>query len=143
MPVTSKTETKTSKRRTKIAPRQSKSNFRSLVALLKNFNVGSNYSIPVSVGFNEPLTYMQKGAEVFQFSYLLDKAAECDDSLVQMMYVASLDVAMQSLLYDRTLKPFTPLLNETFECDRTSDLGWRLLAEYYAHYPPTLAAVNF
>jgi len=29
----------------------------------------------------------------------------------------------------RTGKPFNPLLGETFEFDRTEDLGWRSLAE--------------
>ena len=29
----------------------------------------------------------------------------------------------------RTGKPFNPLLGETFECDRTEDLGWRSFAE--------------
>lgn len=29
----------------------------------------------------------------------------------------------------RTTKPFNPLLGETFECDRTTDLGWKSIAE--------------
>ena len=85
---------------------------------------------------------MQKGTEIFQFSYLLDKAAECTNSLEQMVYVAALDVAIQSLLIDRPAKPFCPLLNQTFEFDRTKDLGWRIISEYYGHFPPTLCAVN-
>ena len=102
-----------------------------------------NYSLPVSFGFHEPLTLLQRAAESLQFSYLLDKAAECDDSLEQMMYVSAFEVAMQSFLYERVTVPISPLLNETFECDRTSDLGWKFLAEYYAHYPPTMASVIF
>lgn len=29
----------------------------------------------------------------------------------------------------RTNKPFNPLLGETYECDRMSDLGWRAISE--------------
>ena len=29
----------------------------------------------------------------------------------------------------RTYKPFNPLLGETFEWDRTADMGWRYIAE--------------
>ena len=30
---------------------------------------------------------------------------------------------------DRIARPFNPLLGETYECDRTADLGWKSLAE--------------
>jgi hypothetical protein len=134
-------------RRTCIEPRQAKFNFKSLITLLKNASLGE-YSLPVSAGFNEHLSYMQKGAEGLQFSYLLDKAAACDhdSSLMQMVYVAAFDIALGSCLYERTAKPFTPLLNETYECDRTQvgedSLGWRYMSEYYAHYPPSYASVK-
>ena len=135
-------------RRTSVEPRQAKFNFKSLIKILKNASV-SEYSLPVSAGFNEPISYMQKGAEGLQFSYLLDKAAACDhdSSLMQMVYVAAFDIALGSCLYERTAKPFTPLLNETYECDRTQDggddgLGWRFMSEYYSHYPPSYASVN-
>ena len=77
-----------------------------------------------------------------QFSYLLDKASECQDSLEQMVYVAAFEVTLGNVFYERTAKPFTPLLNETYECDRTQDLGWRFMSEYYVHYPPTYASVR-
>jgi hypothetical protein len=133
-------------RRTSIEPRQAKFNFKSLITLLKSASMGE-YSLPISAGFNEPLSYMQKAAEGLQFSYLLDKAAECDhnSSLMQMVSVTAFDIALGSCLYERTAKPFTPLLNETYECDRTQDgkdsLGWRYMSEYYAHYPPSYASV--
>ena len=132
---------KTSNICSRIAPKQSKLNLKSLISLAKNLNNMRNYSIPVSVGFHEPLTLLQRGAESLQFSYLLDKAAECEDSLEQMVYVSAFEIASQSYLYHRVANPFSPLINETYECDRTSDLGWRLLTEYYAHFPPTFAAV--
>ena len=55
-------------RRTSIEPRQAKFNFKSLISILRNASLGE-YSLPISAGFNEPLSYMQKGAEGLQFSY--------------------------------------------------------------------------
>ena len=135
-------------RRTSIEPRQAKFNFKSLVTILKNASLGE-YSLPISAGFNEPISYLQKSAEGFQFSHLLDKAATYDhgSTLEQMVYVAAFMVAYGSVLYNRTAKPFTPLLNETYECDRTQDgdkgLGWRYMSEYYNHYPTCYASVFF
>jgi oxysterol-binding protein 1 len=34
---------------------------------------------------------------------------------------------------------FNPLLNETFECDRLDDYGWRSVAEQVSHHPPGVA----
>ncbi|XP_023338515.1 oxysterol-binding protein 1 [Eurytemora carolleeae] len=56
------------------------------------------------------------------------------------MYVAAFAVAGYGRT-GRTLKPFNPLLGETFEFDRTSDLGWRYISEQVSHHPP-IAAVH-
>jgi hypothetical protein len=107
------------------------------------------YSLPVTAGFNEPISILQKGAEGFQFSHLLDKAAACDrrSTLEQMVYVAGFMIAYGSVLYNRTAKPFTPLLNEAYECDRTQDgdngLDLRYMSEYYSNYPTCYALVIF
>ena len=141
IPSTNVNDHKSRKRRTAIEPRRAKFNFKSLVTILKNASL-SDYSLPVSAGFNEPISYMQKACEGMQFSYLLDKASKCQDSLEQMVFVTAFEISLGSCLYERTAKPFTPLLNETYECDRTQDLGWRFMSEYYAHYPPTYASVK-
>ncbi|CAF5122468.1 unnamed protein product, partial [Rotaria socialis] len=39
----------------------------------------------------------------------------------------------------RVNKPFNPLLGETYECDRTEDLGWKSIAEQVSHHPPALS----
>ena len=129
------------KRCLQIKPQENISNFRVLITLLRSVNLGL-YSLPISAGFNEPLSYIQRAAEQFQFSYLLDKAAECSDTLEQMVYVVGFDVASYSTIYGRK-KPFAPMLNETYECDRTHDLGWKYFAEYYGHYPPSYAGVFY
>jgi oxysterol-binding protein 1 len=40
---------------------------------------------------------------------------------------------------ERVAKPFNPLLGETYECDRNSDMGWKLVSEQVSHHPPVLA----
>ncbi|VDP50148.1 unnamed protein product, partial [Schistosoma mattheei] len=36
----------------------------------------------------------------------------------------------------RVGKPFNSLLGETYECDRTDDMGWRCISEQVSHHPP-------
>ncbi|VDM61803.1 unnamed protein product [Angiostrongylus costaricensis] len=57
----------------------------------------------------------------------------------QMAYVAAYAVSNYSTTGNRTNKPFNPLLGETYECDRTSDLGWRSITEQVSHHPPAAA----
>lgn len=68
-----------------------------------------------------------------------DRAAECADSYEQMAYVAAFTISSYSTTAARTGKPFNPLLGESFECDRTDDLGWRAISEQVSHHPPMLA----
>lgn len=74
-----------------------------------------------------------------EYSNLLDKAARCNDPCEQLVYIASFIVSAYATTSTRTNKPFNPLLGETFEFDRTDDLGWRLLAEQVCHHPPIAA----
>lgn len=70
---------------------------------------------------------------------ILNRAAECTDSYEQMAYVAAFTISSYSTTATRTGKPFNPLLGETYECDRTDDLGWRAISEQVSHHPPMLA----
>ncbi|XP_002735155.1 oxysterol-binding protein 1-like [Saccoglossus kowalevskii] len=93
----------------------------------------------VSVNFNEPISMLQRLTEDFEYSDILDKAAQCDDSCEQLVYVAAFTVSSYANTTHRTGKPFNPLLGETYECDRTDDWGWRSLAEQVSHHPPAAA----
>uniref|UniRef100_A0A1I7ZDC3 Oxysterol-binding protein n=1 Tax=Steinernema glaseri TaxID=37863 RepID=A0A1I7ZDC3_9BILA len=95
--------------------------------------------IPMPVNFNEPLSVLQRITEDLEYAFLLDRAAEKTDTLEQMCYVAAYAVSSYSTTGSRTTKPFNPLLGETFECDRTDDLGWRSLTEQVSHHPPAAA----
>ncbi|VEL34468.1 unnamed protein product [Protopolystoma xenopodis] len=81
------------------------------------------------VNFSEPLSMLQRLTEDFEYASLLDRAAACTESLEAMTYVAAFTVSAYATTSVRTNKPFNPLLGETFECDRTDDMGWRSLAE--------------
>lgn len=69
---------------------------------------------------------LQRLAEDFEYTELLDKAAQCTDSGEQLAYVAAFTVSSYATTSIRTAKPFNPLLGETFEFDRTDDMGWKV-----------------
>ena len=112
-----------------------------LWSIMKNC-IGKDLSkIPIPVNFSEPLSMLQRITEELEYSDLLDKASQCDDQWEQMAYVAAFTVTAYSTTATRTNKPFNPLLNETFECDRLDDYGWRSMAEQVSHHPPGVAVV--
>ncbi|CAH8577017.1 unnamed protein product [Heterobilharzia americana] len=110
-----------------------------LWSIMKNCIGKELTKIPMPVNFSEPLSMLQRLTEDFEYSSCLDNAAACQDSLEQMAYVAAFTVSAYATTAVRTNKPFNPLLGETYECDRTDDLGWRSLAEQVSHHPPACA----
>lgn len=111
----------------------------SLWSIVKNC-IGKELSkIPMPVNFSEPLSMLQRLAEDFEYSDLLDQAAKCDDYCEQMVYVAAFTISSYANTASRTGKPFNPLLGETYEADRRDDFGWRLIAEQVSHHPPACA----
>lgn len=82
---------------------------------------------------------LQRLTEDFEYAELLDKAAQCKTTCEQLAYVAAFTISSYSTTANRTGKPFNPLLGETYECDRTDDLGWRCVNEQVSHHPPMAA----
>ncbi|KAF6212192.1 hypothetical protein GE061_012713 [Apolygus lucorum] len=111
-----------------------------LWSIIKNA-VGKDLTkIPVPVNFSEPLSLLQRLTEDFEYAHqILDKASSSEDPGEQIAYVASFAVSSYSTTINRVGKPFNPLLGETYECDRTSDLGWKSIAEQVSHHPPIAA----
>ncbi|XP_026732172.1 oxysterol-binding protein 1 isoform X2 [Trichoplusia ni] len=111
----------------------------SLWSIMKNC-IGKELSkIPIPVNFSEPLSMLQRLTEEYEYSSILDQAAKFDDPAQQLAYVAAFTVSSYASTACRTNKPFNPLLGETFECDRMSDLGWRAISEQVSHHPPMVA----
>uniref|UniRef100_A0A915D6Y9 Oxysterol-binding protein n=1 Tax=Ditylenchus dipsaci TaxID=166011 RepID=A0A915D6Y9_9BILA len=96
----------------------------SLWSIMRNCIGKELTKIPMPVNFNEPLSVCQRITEDLEYAYLLDRAAEKQTPVNKS--------AM-------TTKPFNPVLGETYECDRTEDLGWRSLTEQVSHHPPATA----
>ncbi|KAK2720637.1 oxysterol-binding protein 1-like isoform X2 [Artemia franciscana] len=95
--------------------------------------------IPMPVNFSEPLSMLQRLVEDYEYSEILDKAAMASDSCEQLAYVAAFTVSSYATTSNRTAKPFNPLLGETYELDRTDDLGWKCISEQVSHHPPVVA----
>ncbi|XP_066954246.1 oxysterol-binding protein 1 isoform X17 [Macrobrachium rosenbergii] len=110
-----------------------------LWSILKNC-IGKELSkIPMPVNFNEPLSFLQRLTEDFEYSDILDRAAPVEDSCEQLAMVAAFTVSSYATTSVRTTKPFNPLLGETYECDRLEDCGWRAISEQVSHHPPIVA----
>ncbi|KAJ5885277.1 hypothetical protein N7495_009787 [Penicillium taxi] len=113
----------------------------SLIGFLRK-NVGKDLSqISMPVSANEPLSLLQRGAEIMEYSTLLDKAVQTSDQVERLMYVTAfaLSSLSSSRVRERSIrKPFNPMLGETYELVR-EDLGFRFIAEKVSHRPVQLA----
>ncbi|XP_076349710.1 oxysterol-binding protein-related protein 2-like isoform X2 [Tachypleus tridentatus] len=101
--------------------------------------IGKDLSkITMPVVFNEPLSFLQRLTEYMEYSFLLQKANECDDPLDRIQYVAAFAVSALASNWERLGKPFNPLLGETYELVR-EDIGFRIICEQVSHHPPVSA----
>uniref|UniRef100_A0A3Q3W9N0 Oxysterol-binding protein n=1 Tax=Mola mola TaxID=94237 RepID=A0A3Q3W9N0_MOLML len=102
------------------APMFSRNDF-SIWSILRNC-IGMELSkITMPVIFNEPLSFLQRLTEYMEHTAF---------TVLKLSAVAS--------QWERTGKPFNPLLGETYELVR-EDLGFRLISEQVSHHPPVSA----
>ncbi|XP_065810159.1 oxysterol-binding protein-related protein 1-like isoform X1 [Labrus bergylta] len=94
--------------------------------------------IAMPVIFNEPLSFLQRLTEYMEHTYLIHQANATTDSVERMKCVAAFAVSAVASQWDRTGKPFNPLLGETYELIR-DDLGFRWVSEQVSHHPPVSA----
>ncbi|XP_060631160.2 oxysterol-binding protein-related protein 1 isoform X1 [Anolis sagrei] len=94
--------------------------------------------ITMPVIFNEPLSFLQRLTEYMEHTYLIHKASSLSDPIERMQCVAAFAVSAVASQWERTGKPFNPLLGETYELVR-EDLGFRLISEQVSHHPPVSA----
>ena len=74
--------------------------------------------------------------ELMEYSHLLDKADECEDPYMWLVYASSW-VVFVCYAYQRTWKPFNPILGETYEMANHGDITFIL--EQVSHHPPMSA----
>uniref|UniRef100_A0A3Q3AML3 Oxysterol-binding protein n=1 Tax=Kryptolebias marmoratus TaxID=37003 RepID=A0A3Q3AML3_KRYMA len=94
--------------------------------------------IAMPVVFNEPLSFLQRLTEYMEHTYLIHQANAATDSVERMKCVAAFAVSAVASQWERTGKPFNPLLGETYELIR-EDLGFRWVSEQVSHHPPISA----
>lgn len=115
------------------------------ILLFVRKNVGKDLSlILMPVDMNEPLTILQKYAEAFEYTELLDNAIDGSDpehtgeKILRVAAFAASSLAAFRLKVRATRKPFNPLLGETYELVR-EDKGFRMISEKVLHKPPVFA----
>ncbi|XP_053368544.1 oxysterol-binding protein-related protein 1 [Clarias gariepinus] len=119
------------------APMFSRNNF-SIWSILRKC-IGMELSkITMPVIFNEPLSFLQRLTEYMEHTYLIQQANDSTDSIERMKCVAAFAVSAVASQWERTGKPFNPLLGETYELVR-EDLGFRVISEQVSHHPPVSA----
>ncbi|XP_036442648.1 oxysterol-binding protein-related protein 1 isoform X1 [Colossoma macropomum] len=119
------------------APMFSRNDF-SIWSILRK-SIGMELSkITMPVIFNEPLSFLQRLTEYMEHTSLIHQANESSDSIERMKCVAAFAVSAVASQWERTGKPFNPLLGETYELVR-EDLGFRLISEQVSHHPPVSA----
>lgn len=114
----------------------------SIWSILKNC-IGKELSkITMPVVFNEPLTMLQRACEGIQYSHYLKMADQSDDPMERMEYVCAFIIAGLSGNCHRIIKPFNPLLYETFEYIHELDDGTqvRAVSQQVSHHPPITVA---
>ncbi|PRQ34124.1 putative oxysterol-binding protein [Rosa chinensis] len=74
---------------------------------------------------------------LMEYSHLLDRADECEDPYMRLVYTTSWAISVY-YAYQRTWKPFNPILGETYEM--VNHCGITFVAEQVSHHPPMSAA---
>jgi len=126
-------------RRTSIHPRRTTSIVGIIVKALRSTKVKELSRIPMPVDICEPLSHLERMGECMENYSLLDKASQATVAGKELVYVAAFMASSYSSSALRLNKPFNPLLHETYEWDRSKDLGWKLISEQVSHHPPTSA----
>lgn len=99
----------------------------------------NKFSLPIY--YHEPITFLQRQCEMFMYNDLLTKASTIKDKPLQMCYIGAFLIASLSLNINRNLKPFEPLLGETFEYF-DPDNHYRYFAEKVCKEPKISAFIG-
>ena len=102
-------------------------------------NITKKQSAPVY--FNEPISIGQKQCEKFYYLELLNKAARENKKEMQMCYIASFIIGEIFLSLGRCLKPFTPIIGETYEYINNKK-KFRFYSEQISHTPTINAYIG-
>lgn len=97
-------------------------------------SIGKDISkIAVPVYLNEPISFLQRFSEDLAYSEIIHNAIPHKDSALRMAHICCFMVSTYCTSIHRNMKPFNPLLGETFSLETS---GFRLLGEQVSHHPP-------
>lgn len=104
-------------------------------------NIGRDLTrVTLPIILNEPVTMLQKCAEALTNYELLEKASIEEDSAMKLAYVSIFKTVVYCSIPNRTLKPFNPLLGETYEYVTKN---FKFLSEQVSHHPPISASHTY
>ena len=96
---------------------------------------------PFPITYNEPISMLQKQCEkFFNITYLHNASSPSITQPQRILYITSFILGELSLNINRLLKPFNPILSETYEYfDNTNK--YRFFSEQVSHTPPISAYI--
>ena len=89
--------------------------------------------ITIPVHYNEPITFLQKSAEIMEYRNLLRLANNAKNRYKRIGLIFSAILFFHSNNINRIKKPFNPLLGETYEF---IDKDFKMVLEQVSHHPP-------
>lgn len=109
----------------------------SLWGILKS-SIGKDLTkISFPVNFNECTSMLQRMAEDMEYDACLTVAANEQDSLKRLAFVAAFAMSNYSSTIGRIAKPFNPMLSQSFEYAVPN--RYRYISEQVSHHPPISA----
>ena len=109
--------------------------------IIKEFITNLTKKLPSPVYFNEPISMGQKQCERFKYIDLLIKAGTETSKEKQMCYIAAFIIGELFLNLGRSLKPFSPIIGETYEYFDNSK-NFRFYSEHVQHTPHVNAYIG-
>ena len=109
--------------------------------IIKELVTNMTKKLPSPVYFNEPLSMGQKQCEKFKYVDLLIKAGNEESKEKQMCYIAAFVIGELFLNLGRSLKPFNPIIGETYEFF-DNEKKFRFYSEQVSHNPQITAYIG-
>ncbi|XP_049849626.1 uncharacterized protein LOC126319955 [Schistocerca gregaria] len=112
----------------------------SIVSIWSNMKTGTDVlrnGVSLPIELYEPMTILQRTAEMFAYANLLTKAARQTDPIERLIYSTAYCVS-GFVGTQRLFSNLNPMLGETFEYIDPEE-GYRVLTEQVCHHPPVTA----
>ena len=109
--------------------------------IVKELITNMTKKAPAPVYFNEPISMGQKQCEKFKYIDLLIKAGQETSKEKQMCYISAFIIGELFLSLGRSLKPFSPIIGETYEYFDNSK-NFRFYSEHVCHKPQINAYIG-